>query len=55
MKDVESARGMYYDDDDSRPDRRNAVLEVPVTDFELSVRAAPRSRGAPSSDNSRSQ
>jgi len=40
MKDVESARGMYYDDDgDSRPDRRNAVLEVPVTDFELSVRS----------------
>jgi DNA-directed RNA polymerase subunit alpha len=39
MKDVESARGMFYDDDDSRPDRRNAVLEVPVTDFELSVRS----------------
>jgi len=39
MRDVESARSMYYEDDDSRPDRRAAVLEVPVTDFELSVRS----------------
>jgi DNA-directed RNA polymerase subunit alpha len=40
MKDVESARGMYYDEDgDSRGDRRNAALEVPITDFELSVRS----------------
>src|SRR4051812_7708907 len=38
MKDVESARGMYYDEDD-RGDRRNAVLDIPVTDFELSVRS----------------
>ena len=40
MKDVESARSMYYDDDgDIRGDRRNAVLDIPVTDFELSVRS----------------
>jgi len=39
MKDVESARSMYYDDDDRRGDRRNQVLEVPITDFELSVRS----------------
>jgi len=40
MKDVESARSMYYDEDmDRRGDRRNAILEVPITDFELSVRS----------------
>src|SRR5437868_5270213 len=39
MKDVESARSMYYDDDDRRGDRRNAVLEIPLADFELSVRS----------------
>ncbi len=39
MKDVDSARSMYYDDEDNRGDRRNAVLEIPVTDFELSVRS----------------
>lgn len=40
MKDVESARGMYFDEDgDGRGDRRNAALEVPITDFELSVRS----------------
>src|SRR3954468_4646632 len=40
MKDVESARSMYYDEDaDKRGDRRNAVLEIPITDFELSVRS----------------
>lgn len=39
MKDVESARSMYYDDDDRRGDRRNAVLEIPISDFELSVRS----------------
>ena len=40
MKDVESARSMYYDEDnDRRGDRRNAVLEIPLTDFELSVRS----------------
>jgi DNA-directed RNA polymerase subunit alpha len=39
MKDVDSARSMYYDDDDSRGDRRSAVLEIPLSDFELSVRS----------------
>jgi DNA-directed RNA polymerase subunit alpha len=40
MKDVESARSIHYDDDlDGRGDRRSAVLNVPVTDFELSVRS----------------
>jgi DNA-directed RNA polymerase subunit alpha len=40
MKDVESARSMFYDEDmDRRGDRRSAVLEIPLTDFELSVRS----------------
>jgi DNA-directed RNA polymerase subunit alpha len=39
MRDVESARSMYFDDDDGREDRRNAVLDIPITDFELSVRS----------------
>jgi DNA-directed RNA polymerase subunit alpha len=39
MKDVESARSMYYDDDDRRGGASNRVLEIPITDFELSVRS----------------
>jgi DNA-directed RNA polymerase subunit alpha len=39
MKDVESARSMFYDDEDGRESQRNAVLEIPITDFELSVRS----------------
>lgn len=39
MKDVESARSMFFDEDDARGDKRNAVLEIPITDFELSVRS----------------
>ena len=40
MKDVDSARSMFYDDDDNRRgDRRNQVLDIPITDFELSVRS----------------
>src|SRR5882672_3016287 len=39
MKDVESARGQFYDDDDRRGDRRNQVLDIPISDFELSVRS----------------
>src|SRR3954471_6130404 len=39
MKDVESARSMYDDGDDRRGDRRDAVLNIPITDFELSVRS----------------
>lgn len=40
MKDVESARSMYYDEDaERRGDKRDAVLNIPITDFELSVRS----------------
>jgi len=39
MTDVESARSMYYDEDDRKGDARNRVLEIPITDFELSVRS----------------
>lgn len=40
MRDVDSARSMYYDEDgDRRGDRRDAVLNIPITDFELSVRS----------------
>jgi len=40
MKDVESARSQYYDEDaERRGDRRDAVLNIPITDFELSVRS----------------
>jgi DNA-directed RNA polymerase subunit alpha len=38
MKDVESARGQYFEDD-SKPDKRNQVLDMPISDFELSVRS----------------
>lgn len=39
MRDVESARSMYYDEEEHRGGSRNAVLDIPVTDFELSVRS----------------
>jgi len=39
MKDVESARSQYYDEDSDRSGKRNAVLDIPITDFELSVRS----------------
>src|SRR5207247_6825780 len=40
MKDVESARSMYYDEDsDRKGTARNAVMEIPISDFELSVRS----------------
>lgn len=40
LKDVEASDSMYYDEDQAkRVARRNAVLDIPVTDFELSVRA----------------
>jgi len=40
LKDVEASKTMYYDEDQARRiARRNAVLDIPVTDFELSVRA----------------
>lgn len=40
MKDVDSARSQFFDEDsDRRGDRRDAVLGIPITDFELSVRS----------------
>lgn len=40
MKDVQASREMVIDDDTDREKvKRNALLDVPVTDFELSVRA----------------
>jgi len=39
MKDVESARSMYVEEDEGREDRRSAVLDILLTDFELSVRS----------------
>ncbi len=40
MRDVMASKTMYYDEDKvKRIARRNAVLDIPVTDFELSVRA----------------
>src|SRR5829696_6425733 len=40
MKDVESARSQFYDEDsDRRGDRRDAILTIPLSDFELSVRS----------------
>lgn len=40
MKDVQASRGMVIDEDNDRERvKRNAMLDTPVTDFELSVRA----------------
>ncbi len=39
MKDVESARSMFYEDDERGGDRRNQIMDIPVSDFELSVRS----------------
>jgi len=40
LRDVEASKNMYYDEDQARRiAKRNAVLDIPVTDFELSVRA----------------
>ena len=40
LKDVISSRTMYFDEDEAkRVARRNDLLGIPVTDFELSVRA----------------
>jgi DNA-directed RNA polymerase subunit alpha len=40
MADVQASRGMFYDDEaDRMSHRHNALLDTPVTDFELSVRA----------------
>ena len=40
LRDAEAAMVMYYDEEKERKaDKRNRVLETPVTDFELSVRS----------------
>ena len=40
QKDVDSSLSMTFDEDtEKRAEKRNALLEIPVTDFELSVRA----------------
>lgn len=40
MKDVQASRTMFYDEEQDRDlAKRNAMLDTPVTDFELSVRA----------------
>jgi DNA-directed RNA polymerase subunit alpha len=40
LRDVRASNNMYYDEDQVRRiAKRNAVLDIPVTDFELSVRA----------------
>jgi DNA-directed RNA polymerase subunit alpha len=40
LKDAQASRTMYYDEEQAkRIARRNAVLDIPVSDFELSVRA----------------
>ena len=40
LKDAVGALNMYYDEEKERlADRRSAVLDIPVTDFELSVRS----------------
>ena len=40
IKDAEASKVMFYDEDQAkRVAKRNAVLDIPVTDFELSVRA----------------
>ncbi len=40
LKDIESSMTMFYDEDRAKQiARHNAVLDIPVTDFELSVRA----------------
>jgi len=40
LKDAEAAMDMYYDEDQvKRLAKRDAIMDIPVTDFELSVRA----------------
>lgn len=39
MKDVESARSMYFDEDDRNRDGRGLTMDIPISDFELSVRS----------------
>ena len=40
LKDAEASLDMYYDEDQEvRQDRKNQILKIPVSDFELSVRS----------------
>ncbi|MFP4356132.1 MAG: DNA-directed RNA polymerase subunit alpha C-terminal domain-containing protein [Phycisphaerae bacterium] len=40
LRDAEASKNMFFDEDQARRvAKRNAVLDIPVTDFELSVRA----------------
>jgi DNA-directed RNA polymerase subunit alpha len=40
LRDAEASKQMFYDEEgERRRDKRNQVLEIPVTDFELSVRS----------------
>jgi DNA-directed RNA polymerase subunit alpha len=40
LKDAQASKSMFYDEDrERRQDRQNQVLNIPVTDFELSVRS----------------
>ncbi len=40
LQDAQASKSMYYDEEgERRRDKRNQVLEIPVTDFELSVRS----------------
>ncbi|MCP4712506.1 MAG: tetratricopeptide repeat protein, partial [Planctomycetes bacterium] len=40
LKDIESSMTMFYDEElEKRVDYRNQVLQIPISDFELSVRA----------------
>jgi DNA-directed RNA polymerase subunit alpha len=40
LHDAQSSKSMFYDEDgERRADRQSAVLKIPVTDFELSVRS----------------
>ena len=40
MKDIIASKNMYYDEEQDRNlAKRSALLDTPVTDFELSVRA----------------
>jgi len=40
LKDIESSRTMVYDEEmERRQDQRNRILEIPISDFELSVRS----------------
>lgn len=39
-KDIESSKNMIYDEErEKRRDRQNKILEIPISDFELSVRS----------------